>query len=204
MDYIMLMITIKHIIIPIIAGISLFLGYKLFIKGVSGSASLKLEQVRSKIQLLNAAPGLFFALFGMVILVASINASLEYSSKSNYPLYNKESDIIIVPLEEAACPEYYNLVKLLETSHFVACDTIVNELNGAIQIILRKKEKYPLLLKESTLMGSMEWDLDKLPVLKEGTLMGSMEWNLDKLPEYRIYLNKQDSLSARARIILHF
>lgn len=50
----------------------LYFGYALFVKGVSGKASLKVEYDKSKLQLANAAPGIIFALFGACILVFSL------------------------------------------------------------------------------------------------------------------------------------
>lgn len=52
----------------IIGGISIYLGYLLFIKGVTGEASLVVNATQLKGQLLNAAPGLFFALSGVAII----------------------------------------------------------------------------------------------------------------------------------------
>ncbi|MBY6017883.1 hypothetical protein KUW04_08845 [Halomonas denitrificans] len=49
-------------IVPMIfSGMSIYLGYDLFILGVTGEASLNLESKSVSGQLLNAAPGLFFA-----------------------------------------------------------------------------------------------------------------------------------------------
>ena len=57
----------------ILAGVFIInLGYKLFIKGVNGEASLKIEYEKSKAQLANAAPGIFFALGGILIIIFAI------------------------------------------------------------------------------------------------------------------------------------
>lgn len=53
----------------IVSGISIFLGYRLFILGVTGKASLSVNTKTLKGQLINAAPGLFFAVGGMVALI---------------------------------------------------------------------------------------------------------------------------------------
>ena len=47
---------------------AIYLGYDLFIMGVTGVASLSLETEKVTMQLLNAAPGLFFAIGGLVNL----------------------------------------------------------------------------------------------------------------------------------------
>ncbi|WP_428034833.1 hypothetical protein [Amphritea sp.] len=53
----------------LISGLSIYLGYKLFILGVTGQASLSIESKEISGQLLNAAPGLFFAIGGIVSLI---------------------------------------------------------------------------------------------------------------------------------------
>ena len=85
---------IERIIIVIAGIVSLYLGYSLFIKGVSGEASLHVEHNKTKIQLLNAAPGLFFAALGCVILVYSILNNITYYSlntgNNNKEISNRE------------------------------------------------------------------------------------------------------------------
>lgn len=56
----------------IISCICIYLGYNLFILGVTGQASLSVESKTISGQLLNAAPGLFFAIGGIVALIISI------------------------------------------------------------------------------------------------------------------------------------
>ncbi len=72
MEWSLIIRAIERILIVSSGMLSLCLGYFLFIKGLSGKASLKAEYNKSKIQLVNAAPGIFFALFGTVILVVSV------------------------------------------------------------------------------------------------------------------------------------
>ncbi len=55
-----------------ISGISIYLGYKLFILGVTGQASISINSNEVSGQLLNAAPGLFFAIGGIVGLIVSV------------------------------------------------------------------------------------------------------------------------------------
>ena len=52
----------------IVSGMAIYLGYDLFILGVTGKASLSLELDKLSMQLVNAAPGLFFAIGGLVNL----------------------------------------------------------------------------------------------------------------------------------------
>lgn len=75
--------SILRLISIIIGGFSLYLGYALFIKGVTGQASISLNTSSISGQILNAAPGAFFALSGVVIIVIA--------------LYNKEEITITHP-----------------------------------------------------------------------------------------------------------
>lgn len=54
------------------SGMSIYLGYKLFILGVTGQASISVNSQAVSGQLLNAAPGIFFAVGGMVGLIVSV------------------------------------------------------------------------------------------------------------------------------------
>ncbi len=55
-----------------IAGMAIYLGYRLFVLGVSGQASLIVDAKGIEAQLVNAAPGLFFAVGGVAALAISI------------------------------------------------------------------------------------------------------------------------------------
>ena len=57
---------------------AIVLGALLFRWGVSGTASLKVQRDQLKVQLLNAAPGVFFSLFGAGVLVWSLSNPLGY------------------------------------------------------------------------------------------------------------------------------
>jgi len=59
--------------IQIIVGLLIVcLGYRLFVLGVTGKASLVVDTSKVKGQLINAAPGLFFAVGGIVIIIWAI------------------------------------------------------------------------------------------------------------------------------------
>lgn len=60
-------------VLPMLIGaFAIWLGYKLFILGVTGQASLSVQSNTVSGQLVNAAPGLFFAVGGIVALIVSI------------------------------------------------------------------------------------------------------------------------------------
>lgn len=63
----------------LIAGMCIYLGYRLFILGVTGQASLSLESHKVSGQLLNAAPGLFFAVGGVIALIISVCKGVQIS-----------------------------------------------------------------------------------------------------------------------------
>jgi hypothetical protein len=53
-------------LVPVlISGMCIYLGYKLFVLGVTGEASLVVESKELSAQLINAAPGLFFTIGGI-------------------------------------------------------------------------------------------------------------------------------------------
>ena len=52
-----------------VSGFTIWLGYHLFVLGVSGEASLIVNAKDTSGQLINAAPGLFFALGGIAALI---------------------------------------------------------------------------------------------------------------------------------------
>lgn len=83
-------------ILPSIAAMfSIYLGYKLFVLGVTGQASLSVDSHSVKGQLLNAAPGLFFAIGGIAILLIVVWKSVElhFSPDGDEPtMMGKESD----------------------------------------------------------------------------------------------------------------
>ena len=61
----------------VVSGIAIYLGYKLFILGVTGEASISVDTVTVSGQLINAAPGLFFAVGGITGLIVSVIKGVE-------------------------------------------------------------------------------------------------------------------------------
>jgi hypothetical protein len=56
----------------LVGGFAIFLGYRLFILGVTGKASLSVQSGTIGGQVANAAPGLFFAIGGIVIVAIAV------------------------------------------------------------------------------------------------------------------------------------
>lgn len=52
-----------------VSGLSIWLGYRLFVLGVTGEASIIVDAKEIGGQLLNAAPGLFFGVGGIIALI---------------------------------------------------------------------------------------------------------------------------------------
>lgn len=74
---------LERIIIQL-GGITLvILGFLLYKWGVTGKASLSVERSGVRFQLLNGAPGLFFALFGAAILCLGIYMQLELPAEGS-------------------------------------------------------------------------------------------------------------------------
>ena len=68
----MAMYYIFKLAAPVVSCVAIYLGYRLFILGVTGQASLSVESKTVSAQLINAAPGLFFAIGGLTTLGISI------------------------------------------------------------------------------------------------------------------------------------
>jgi hypothetical protein len=69
-----------------VGGLSLFWGYRLFEKGIpapSQAASLKAAHGQSRLELENAAPGIFFALFGAAIVVSAVFKGMTLRAKTS-------------------------------------------------------------------------------------------------------------------------
>ncbi|MCP4580585.1 MAG: hypothetical protein GY839_03150 [candidate division Zixibacteria bacterium] len=60
------------ILTVLVGAFSIYLGYRLFMMGVTGKASLVVDSPKVGGQLLNAAPGLFFAVGGIVIVIFAV------------------------------------------------------------------------------------------------------------------------------------
>jgi hypothetical protein len=77
------LIKLAHVLV---SGITIYLGYELFVLGVTGRASLSVETRSVSGQLLNAAPGLFFALGGIIALICSIwkGVKVEWQRLNDY------------------------------------------------------------------------------------------------------------------------
>ena len=75
-----------------ISGFSIYLGYKLFILGVTGQASLSIQTDTVSGQLINAAPGLFFALGGIIALIITVwkGVKVNFSSDSTDKYGNRQ------------------------------------------------------------------------------------------------------------------
>lgn len=78
MDWVILGRSVELVIGMLLGGLLCWLGYKLFEIGVSGKASLIAERGKLKFQLVNASPGLFFALFGSFLILSGITQTTKF------------------------------------------------------------------------------------------------------------------------------
>jgi hypothetical protein len=90
----------------IISGIAIYLGYKLFVLGVTGQASLSVDTKSISGQLLNAAPGLFFAVGGIIALITSVWKGSNFSFSRANPL---ESMVLCKPFDLSDLPPMRDL-----------------------------------------------------------------------------------------------
>ena len=91
------------------------LGYRLFIKGVSGQASLQASVDPSQVQLLNATPGLFLALVGAVILVYASVCPIRYGRVVR--MGQRSAVDIVAPSAAPPRPTTIDLERYLSSEH---------------------------------------------------------------------------------------
>lgn len=73
-------------IVPmIISAFSIYLGFKLFVMGVTGEASIAVNAHNIYAKLLNAAPGLFFAVGGLIALIVAVWKGTSFSLSRQDP-----------------------------------------------------------------------------------------------------------------------
>ncbi len=65
---------IQKVLALLLSGFICYLGYRLFLAGVGGTASLMVEHDSFKAQLVNATPGALFMLGGVVLAVLTVRA----------------------------------------------------------------------------------------------------------------------------------
>jgi hypothetical protein len=70
----------------IVSAFTIYLGFKLFVLGVTGQASIVVDATRISAQLLNAAPGLFFAIGGLIALVIAVWKGSSFTFSRQDPL----------------------------------------------------------------------------------------------------------------------
>lgn len=93
-----LLYLIFKIIIIIIGGLCIFLGYKLFIKGItSASGNFEAKNKLGRVKLINAAPGTFLFILGTVIICYSIfNSKFAFKHSSSNPSKTESDSLIMI------------------------------------------------------------------------------------------------------------
>ena len=66
----------------LVGGFITWLGYTLFIKGITGQVSIVVDTKGLNGQLINASPGVFLAIGGIIIIVMSIRKGLDIDYKN--------------------------------------------------------------------------------------------------------------------------
>lgn len=91
---------------------SMYLGYLLFMNGVFGpAADLEAEQGGNQLRLLGAAPGVFFALFGAVIVALSVYRGLSFAEKN----HNADTSVVFGREDrEMFCASWTQVTNLVE------------------------------------------------------------------------------------------
>ena len=74
------------------ATLALYLGYRLFVAGIINKQSGEFSGKSLSIKLINVGPGIFFALFGVCVLVVMISARLQLSDDGTDTLHYSSDD----------------------------------------------------------------------------------------------------------------
>lgn len=86
MDEILWIRGVERLLIVLFGGMAIYLGYRLFAVAAAAEGSLDATAKGWKLSLRRVAPGVFFALFGMVVLALGMTASLNINpSKQTSP-----------------------------------------------------------------------------------------------------------------------
>ena len=78
--------AIERVLVCLFAGMSLALGWNLFRVGILDPQAAQLDTKTWKLKLARVGPGVFFGLFGAVVLVWSVNAPLSLLPTQQAPL----------------------------------------------------------------------------------------------------------------------
>jgi hypothetical protein len=124
--------SILRVLALIIGGLSILLGYFLFIKGVTGQASLSVHASSNGGQLLNAAPGLFFAISGVAMVIVSLLKRetlivVDRKVRKGAGKATKANDAS--PTEEANVPEQWVLIPPSEYKEILRAKRMLEDLD---------------------------------------------------------------------------
>lgn len=107
--------------VMVLAGVAFaYMGYHLFLKGIYDTTSdLNAVWADKKIAIARAGPGIFFALFGVVVVATSVwrDTGLAQDAKDSalLPQTQQESDYV-PPQRMSIDPEYMTVAKIIESS----------------------------------------------------------------------------------------
>ena len=91
--------NIIRIIIVLISGMSIYFGYKLFYLVTERQGTLKIEGKEATLSLQDVGPGIFFALFGSIVLIATL-ATQPYSEFSRVTTANEKDKTNLLEVKE--------------------------------------------------------------------------------------------------------
>ena len=104
--------------------LTIFLGYKLFMKGFyNDSGEVKIKVNSSSVLIKKAAPGTFFSVLGTILIAVAIFKGVEYNSekKSKQPMIETRNDLLIdssinsIPRKSLRIDSLYDLALKNET-----------------------------------------------------------------------------------------
>jgi CHAT domain-containing protein len=134
---------VERVLIVLAGMLCIYLGYLLFVKGVSGKASLRAEFNKSKVQLVNAMPGIFFALFGAAVLIFMIRQAVTFDAA--IPTTSQPATSVFQPLPKTL-EEAQAIKEVLESNGVKGVELIESDDASKQDTLNKLKEgKYVIL-----------------------------------------------------------
>lgn len=147
---VVVMRSIERYLIVLSAIVCIICGTFMLIRGVTGSSDAEWRSSALSLKLFKISPGVFFGLFGAVILVFSIQAQVKYHGK----YYSNPNSLVSSKLKKEKIKEIdivsYGGGNLSQVKIFQARNTLLHVINTNIPLIGNLMEKEKAIIKKAS------------------------------------------------------
>lgn len=105
---------LERLLIVLFGGLSIYFGYRLFDRAIAAAGELSAKGAGYALTLKRVAPGVFFALFGMVVMVVAISVQLKQGQTDS--MYAQEVAPTIETPKESAKKALFAISEVLRLS----------------------------------------------------------------------------------------